>query len=176
MKTGGLKELFVDELKEIYSAEQLSITLMPKLIELSSQADLKEALKAHFEQLKSHLERDRKIFISINEPVDGTEETCDAMKGMIQEANELTRDRAKSHVLDAAIISVIQKINHYKIASYGVLRSFARHLDFDSSIIELIQQILYEEGATDKKMTKIADGSFFSTGVNEAAADEVAVR
>lgn len=173
MKTGGLKELFVDELKEIYSAEKQIIELFPSLIELSLQPELKEALKVHLEELKDHLARGKKIFISLNVAMNGEEEACDAMKGMIQEANELTRDRVESHVLDAAIISIVQKMNHYKIASYGVLRSFARHLDFDSSIIELLQQILYEEGATDKKMTKIADGSFFLRGVNEAAAEEV---
>jgi ferritin-like metal-binding protein YciE len=176
MKTGGLKELFVDELKELYSSEKQCIDIFPVLVELSSQPVLKEALKAHLERLKKHLARAKSIFISINVVADVEGETCDAMKGMIQEANELTRDRTKSHVLDAAIISIAQKITHYKIASYGVLRSFARHLDFDSSIVELLQETLNEEGASNKKFTKIADGSFFSSGVNEAAAEELATK
>lgn len=169
MKKGGLSELFVEELKDIYSSEIQIIELLPKLIELASLPELKNTLIGQINQHKKQLGRVQNIFVIINK--NAKENTCDAMKGMIQEANELTSDRVKSPVLDAAIITILQKMLHYKIASYGALCSFARHLDLDGTAIELLHETLNEDSAADKKLTKIAEGSFFSSGVYEAAAE-----
>ena len=97
------------------------------------------------------------------------EKTCEAMEGILREADEIVQNKTKSPLLDAAIISAAQKVEHYEMASYGTLRSFAKHLDLDSQIGTLLQDTLNEEGAADKKLTKIAEGSFFSSGVNKEA-------
>lgn len=92
------------------------------------------------------------------------------MVGLLEEAEELVENKTKSPALDAAIISAAQKVEHYEIASYGTLRSFAKNLSLDSEIADLLQETLNEEGNADKTLTKIAEGSFFSSGVNKVAA------
>lgn len=106
----------------------------------------------------------------MNLPV--SDKICEAMRGLIKEADDLTQNKSKSATLDAAIISAAQKVEHYEIASYGTLRSFAKHLDLKSEITDLLQETLDEEGSADKKLTKIADGSFLSSGVNKEAVEE----
>lgn len=170
MKSGTLYELFIEELKEVYNSERQSYDLCLRLIQLATYPALQHALKIHLEEMQEHVKRIETIFGTLN--ADVTETVCPAMQGMVEEANHLLQDRDKSHVLDAAMISIAQKMMHYKIASYGVLRSFADQLDFDSAVIELLQMTLYDEVAADKKFTKIAEGSFFSNGVNSEAAEE----
>lgn len=169
MKESGLDELFLDELQDLYSCEIQSGDLLPSLIELASLPDLKHTLELYLKQFKIQLERVGGIFLTINSHP--KENICQTMRGMIEKAQKLTADRTKSPVLDAAIISVCQKMLHYKIASCAILSSFARHLDLDSEIIELLHDTLNEDEAADKKLGKIAKGSFFASGVYEAAAD-----
>lgn len=169
MKTNGLYELFIDELEDMYSCEQQIVSSLPKLIKLVSLPELKEALSMHLEETENQVNRIETIFSLLG--LQTSEKTCEGMEGLLREAEEIVRNRTKSATLDAAIISAVQKIEHYEIASYGTLRSFAKHLDFDRKIINLIQENLDEEGAADKKLTKIADGSFFSAGVNKEAAE-----
>lgn len=162
----GLYELFAEELKDMHSSENQIVKSLPKLIKIASLPELKEALTNHLRETENQVTRIEKIFSILG--IHG-EETCEAMKGLLHEADALTK-RTKSSTLDAAIISAAQKVEHYEIASYGTLRSFAKHLDFDKEIIDLLKETLEEEAAADKKLTKIADGSFFSSGVNKEAA------
>jgi len=160
--------LFIDELADMYNSEKQIVKALPKLIKLATIPDLKEALTKHWNETENQVRRIEKIYHILGIKIH--EITCEAMEGLIKEADELTQNKDKS-ILDAAIISACQKVEHYEIASYGTLRSFAKHLDLDSEIIDLLQDSLDEEGAADKKLTKIADGSFFSSGVNTEAAE-----
>lgn len=172
MKNQDLFQLFVDELEDMYSAEHQIIDSLPKLIDLASLKDLKEALQFHLDETENQVKRLEEIFSILN--LTPKEEPCEGMEGILKEGNELVANKPKSPILDAAIISVAQKVEHYEIASYGTLRSFAEHLGFDSNVSDLIQENLDEEGAADKKLTKIAEGTLFSKGVNKQAAKRAA--
>ena len=172
MKNQNLKGLFADELKDVYSAEKQILSLLPRFISLACTTELKDALSSHLKETENQVRRIEKIFSIVG--IAPAENFCEGMGGLIKEANEITAETSKSHLLDAAIISAAQKIEHYEIASYGTLRSFAKQLDFNSEVISLLQETLDEEAAADKKLTKIADGSFFSSGINKQAFEEEA--
>lgn len=168
MKNNDLKDLFIDELEDMYSSENQIVESLPKLIKLASSPDLKEALTKHLRETENQVSRIEDIFSILG--ITPTENICEAMEGLIKEAESIVRNKTKSPLLDVAIISAAQKIEHYEIASYGTLRSFAKHLDFDSEIIDRLKETLDEEGAADKALTKIADGSVFTSGINKEAA------
>jgi len=167
MKNQNLYQLFIDELEDMYSSEKQMVASLPKLIKLASEPDLKECLTKHLHETEHQIVRIEQIFNIL--AITPRENTCQAMEGILREADEIVRNKIKSPILDAAIISAAQKVEHYEIASYGTLRSFAKHLDLNSDIADLLQETLDEEGAADKKLTKIADGSFFFSGVNTEA-------
>jgi ferritin-like metal-binding protein YciE len=171
MKNQDLHDLFMDELADMYNAEKQIVKALPKLIKLASLPELKEALQKHWNETENQVRRIEKIFHIMG--VKPKEITCEGMEGILKEGDELTEGKSKSPALDAAIISASQKVEHYEIASYGTLRSFAKHLGLESQICDLLQDSLDEEGAADKKLTKLADGSFFSSGVNTEAAEFV---
>lgn len=168
----GLNKLFFDELEDMYNAEMQIVEFLPRVIHIVSSPDLKDALSKHLKETENQVTRIENIFSILEVPP--KEKTCKAMVGIIKEAEELTKNRSKSSTLDAAIISAAQKIEHYEIASYGTLRSFAKYLEFSSEVVDLLQETLDEEGAADKKLTKIAEGTLFSTGVNREAAEVMA--
>lgn len=163
--------LFVEQLEDMYSSETQIVRSLPKLIKAASYGGLKDALSNHLEETREQIHRLDRIFDILN--VEPEEITCEAMRGLLTEASELVRGRVSSPVLDAAIIMAAQKVEHYEIATYGSLRSFARHLDVDDEIVDLIQETLDEEGAANKTLTKLADGSFFSSSINKEAAEMV---
>lgn len=171
MENQDLYELFVSELEDMYSAENQIIASLPKMIDLASLPDLKETLSTHLKETRQQVVRLDKIFSILQ--ITPQQNTCEAMRGLIKEADEIVANRTASPTLDAAIICAVQKIEHYEIASYGTMRSFATHLEFDSDVADLLQDSLDEEGEADKKLTKIADGFLFFGGVNKDAAEEV---
>lgn len=168
MKNQDLFQLFIDELEDMYSSEQQIIEALPKMIKLANAQELKDALSKHLKETEYQVTRIEKIFTILN--MEAKEKTCNGMKGILEEAQGMVKNKSKSAALDAAIISAAQKVEHYEIASYGTLRSFAKFMDLDSDIVDLIQDSLDEEGAADKKLTKIAEGSLFTSGVNKEAA------
>ena len=168
----SLYKLFIEELEDMYSSENQIVDSLPKLVHLANSPDLKDALSKHLKETQNQVTRIENIF-SILEMAP-KEKMCKAMQGLLKEAEELIKNKTKSPALDAAIISAAQKVEHYEIASYGTLRSFAKHLEFDSEVVDLLQETLDEEGAADKKLTKIAEGTIFSTGVNREAAEVMA--
>lgn len=172
MKNETFHQLFIDELADMYDSENQMVKALPKLIKLASNPDLKEALSAHLKETENQVGRIEQIFSILEIPLQ--DNTCEAMQGLVQKAEELVNGKTKSPVLDAAIISAAQKVEHYEIASYGTLRSFANHLGFDSEVTNLLQATLDEEAAADKKLTKIAEGSIFSSGINKEAAENLA--
>lgn len=174
MKDNGLFDLFVEELADMYSSEHQIIATLPKLIQAASQQSLKDALSAHLKETQQQVVRIEKIFQILK--MQPYEEECEAMKGLLKEGGQLLSERSKSPALDAAIIAACQKVEHYEIASYGTLKAFAKQLEFDSKIVDLLEDTLKEEGGADKKLTKIAEGTLFSAGVNEEAEEEVTHR
>ncbi len=161
--------LFIEQLEDMYSSETQIIRSLPKLIKAASYGGLKDALTHHLDETREQVHRIDRIFDILN--VEPQQITCEAMRGLLQEASEMIRGRASSPVLDAGIIMAAQKVEHYEIATYGCLRSFAKHLDLDDEIIDLIQETLDEEGNANKTLNKIADGSFFSSSINKEAAE-----
>lgn len=160
-------DLFVDQLEDMYSSEHQIIKALPKVIDRVSSSDLKQALSTHLKDTILQVERIEKIFLILE--LTPNEKKCLSMEGLLKETDEIMKDKIKSSVLDAAIICACQKVEHYEIASYGTLREFAKHLSLDTEIINMLQDSLNEEGNLNKLLTKIAQGSFFSNGVNHEA-------
>lgn len=169
MKNQGLRELFIEELEDMYSCEHQIVNALPEMIKLASLADLKEAFSHHLQETKEQVKRLEKIFSLLG--LTAKEQVCEATRGLIKEARDLAQGKTASATLDAALICAAQKIEHYEMASYGTLRSFAKTLVLDSEIVDLIQASLDEEGSANKKLTKLADGSLFSSGINQEAAE-----
>jgi len=163
----SLQKLFNDELEEMYASEKLIIETLPLLIKASSAEQLQNALTKLLKESSEHITRIEKLFTILD--ITSSAKTCGPMKAILQAANKLIKLKKPSALLDATIIAMAQKIEHYKIASYGILRSFADHLNLSVEVIGLLQATLEEEEAADKKLTSIAVGSFFSKGINDQA-------
>jgi ferritin-like metal-binding protein YciE len=181
MKQNAFYEFFVDLLKDIFSAENQIIEGLPKVIKAVHNSKLKQALTDHLQETKNQVVRLKTIFKILNENPSG--EMCKGMKGIIDECAEEISKKYPPLVEDAALIIACQKVEHYEIANYGSARALARHLqstnksdriDFDE-IADLLQETLDEEGGANDKLTDIAEGGFFTTGINDEA-EEQAVR
>jgi ferritin-like metal-binding protein YciE len=150
----GLRDLFVSELKDMLWAEQHILKALPKMEKAARLEELKDAFASHLAQTEEHVNRLKEVF----EIVDTTPraEKCEAMEGILKEGEDLVEDFKDSPALDAALITAAQKVEHYEIAGYGCLRSFAERLGLDDAA-ELLQATLDEEGDTDEKLTGIAE-------------------
>ncbi|HEY4416909.1 MAG TPA: ferritin-like domain-containing protein [Verrucomicrobiae bacterium] len=152
MKT--LEDLFLEGLGDMYYAEQQLVKALPKLAKTTTDEDLREAFEAHLEETKGHVKKVEEVFASFDrEP---KAKKCAAILGIIKEADEILSENKKAPTLNAAIIFAAQKAEHYEIASYGTLREWARLLKH-STAEDLIEQILDEEKAADKKLTSLAE-------------------
>lgn len=170
MKSLTLDKLFIDELEDMYSAENQIIESLPKMIKAASFPDLKEGLSNHLLETKMQVERLEKIFALLGLPA--KEKRCKGMEGILKEGDKMLENQGKNATIDAAIISAAQKVEHYEIASYGALCSFAKYLELDGEIIDLLQENLKEEKAADKALTGVAEGGMFTDGINKEAAEE----
>lgn len=166
----NLYDIFVDELKDIYNAEEQICTGMPELIKAADNKDLKHSLQLHFDESKEHVRRLNKIFKILG--IVPNEHVCEPVEQMILECKESIAEIPKSAVRDAAIIFKAQLIEHFEISVYGTLRTFAKELDLSEEIVDMLSATLKEEGNTDKTLTKIAEGGFLSSGINKKAAME----
>lgn len=161
----ALKELFIDELKDIYWAEQHLVKALPKMIKGATSDELKQTITDHLEQTKNHVTRLESIFASIGEKAKAVK--CEAMAGLLKEAEELLEETDKgTEVRDVAIISASQKVEHYEIASYGTMRTLAGVLGFTEAQ-KILDETLAEEKEADSLLTQVAENY-----VNEAAAAE----
>jgi ferritin-like metal-binding protein YciE len=154
MNLDTLKELYVNELRDLYNAEGQLVKALPKMAKAVSSDELKEAFEKHLEQTKGHIERLEEVFEEVGEKAKG--KTCQAMKGLIEEGSEVLKADGEDSVLDAAIIVAAQKVEHYEIAGYGSVRTFAQLLGQDQSA-ELLQQTLDEESETNELLNKLAE-------------------
>jgi len=154
MKLDSLKKLFVEELRDLYSAENQLVKALPKMAKAASAPELQQAFQTHLEETKNQVQRLTTIFEQLGQSSRG--KTCKAMKGLIEEGEELVKEDAEPAILDAGLIAAAQRVEHYEIAGYGTVRTFARLLN-QNEAAQLLQQTLDEEGATDEKLTQLAE-------------------
>lgn len=160
----GLRELFEDELKDIYWAEKALVKAIPKMIKNATSEELIAALEDHLEVTEEQVSRCEEIFNAIGTKPQAKK--CEGMTGLIKEAEDLMSESEEGVVRDAAIISAAQKVEHYEIASYGTLRAFANTLQLED-VVGLIEETLNEEKDADVKLTQIAESSINISAANE---------
>lgn len=153
MQSSELMQLFETELKDIYWAEKALTKALPKMIKNATSPELVEALTNHLEETKTQISRVEQVFEIIGKKASAKK--CDAMEGLLKEAEGIMEDCKKGPMRDAGIISAGQKVEHYEIASYGTLRQFAETLGMNDAA-ELLQMTLDEEKAADAKLTEVA--------------------
>lgn len=153
MAINSLEKLFIDELKDLYSAENQIIKALPKMMKAATSPDLKAAFAEHLEQTRGQVTRLTEILGALGQKPGGKK--CKAMEGLIEEGKEMIEEGGDPHALDAALISAAQKVEHYEMAGYGCARTYARLLGHREHA-ETLQTTLNEEGNTDKLLTKIA--------------------
>lgn len=158
----NLEELFLETLKDIYFAEKQILRALPKMAKEAESPELKQAFETHREQTEGHVERLNEVFEQLGRPARG--KTCDAILGIIDEAKEIMEEFKGAEALDAGLASSAQAVEHYEIARYGTLKTWARQLGFDEAA-KLLDETLQEEIATDKLLTELATSS-----VNKKAA------
>ncbi len=154
MKIKSLRDLFLHELRDIYSAEKQLLKALPKMAKTATHEELQEAFEEHVGQTEEHVQRLEQVFESLGEKAKA--EKCLAMEGLIAEGQNIMKEEMPPHVMDAALIASAQRIEHYEIAGYGTLRTFAELLDEDEAA-DLLEQTLEEEKETDLKLTEIAE-------------------
>lgn len=153
MKSSQLMKLFEDELKDIYWAEKALTKAIPKMIKNASSDELIEALENHLEETQGQVTRLEEVFSLIGKKA--TAKKCEAMEGLIKEAEEIMEECEEGAMCDAGIISAAQKVEHYEIATYGTLRQFAETLGMDDAA-ELLEETLNEEKTADETLTEVA--------------------
>jgi ferritin-like metal-binding protein YciE len=153
MPNQGLKELYIDELKDLYSAETQLVKALPKLARAAASDQLRQGFEEHLEQTKGHVERLEQIFEMLDESPKGKK--CKGMEGLIEEGSEVMEEDYEGGLLDAALIGAAQRVEHYEIAGYGTVRSFAELLG-ESEQVSLLNETLEEEKETDAKLTELA--------------------
>lgn len=152
-KVSSLEDLFVEELKDLFDAENQLTRALPKMAKSASAPELKAAFQEHLEVTKQQVERLTQVFEEIGKPAKG--KRCEAMKGLITEGQELMKEDISPEVLDAGLIGAAQKVEHYEMAGYGTVRTMAEVLGHKEAA-RLLDQTLKEEGEADKKLTMIA--------------------
>lgn len=166
MQLQTLDDLFVDQLQDLYSAEQQLVQALPKMASAASNDELREAFEHHLSETQEHVQRISEIFGEIGATPSG--ETCEAMEGLIREGEQVLTAQGDPTVRDAALIAAAQRVEHYEIAAYGTARTLADDLDQDGAK-DLLDQTLDEESNADKLLTKIATGGMFKAGINQQA-------
>ena len=163
MKIKDLKSLLVHELKDLYSAETQGVEALPKMAKAANDSKLKKALEAHLDESKEQVKRLEKIFADMDYEPTGTH--CKGMEGLIKEGEDMIDEDAPDDVKDAGLIASAQRVEHYEMAGYGCARTFARLLGMND-VADVLQKTLDEEGASDEKLTKIAEEA-----INQDAVD-----
>ncbi len=153
-KIASLQELMVESLKDLFSAETQLVEALPKMEKGATASGLKKAFATHLKQTEGHVQRLEQIFTSLGKSPRGKK--CKAMEGLVEEGSEILKEEFAPEVRDAALIGAAQKVEHYEIAGYGTVRTFAQLLG-DQKTLQLLDQTLNEEKATDKLLTTLAE-------------------
>jgi ferritin-like metal-binding protein YciE len=155
MSLDTLEKLYIDELRDLYNAENQLLKALPKMAKGASSPELKDAFEKHLEQTKGHVQRLEELFEQRDESPKG--KTCKAMKGLIEEGSEILKEEGEDSVLDAGMIVAAQKVEHYEIASYGSVRTFANLLGKEEEA-KVLQATLDEESETNEILNQLAEG------------------
>ena len=153
MSVDTIEKLFVEELKDLHSAEKQITKTLPKLVEAATSPDLKKAFEHHLKETEGHVQRLDKAFELLG--TSPKEKACDGMKGILAEGAEMLHETKPGDIRDVALISAAQRVEHYEMAAYGSVRSYAQELN-QRQIADLLQATLEEEKAADKKLTEIS--------------------
>ena len=156
MQLENLQDLFVDQLRDLYNAENQLVKALPKMAKKATDEQLKSAFEDHLDQTRTHVERLVKIFDKLGAKASGKK--CKAMEGLIAEGKEAMGEDAEPEVMDASLIAAAQRVEHYEIAGYGTVRAYAQLLG-DEESARLLQKTLDEEGQTDKLLTELAEST-----------------
>jgi len=154
MAVTNLQDLFVETLKDLYYVEKKLVNALPKMMGKATSSDLKEAIESHLAETETHVQRLEQVFQLLDQRA--VAKKCEAMEGLIKEAEEVTEEIQDEETLDAAIISSAQTVEHYEIARYGTLACWALEIG-NSEISELLEQTLEEEKAADDKLSSLAE-------------------
>ena len=161
-----LKDLYIDQLRDLYDAENRILDALPKMIDKASAADLKAAFRDHLEETRQHVARLEQVFADIG--LSPKRESCQAMKGIIQEGEEIVKAKGDDHVRDAALVAAAQRVEHYEMAGYGSVRNFALRLGHEQAA-RILQTTLDEEGKADHRLTQIAESHVNRDAAHRAA-------
>ena len=161
---GSLREHLVEELNDLLNAEEQLVDALPKMAERAASRELRTAFRGHLAETRQHAKRVTQALKQLGEKASG--KTCEAMKGLLAEGQELMDGSDAGALRDAMMITAAQKVEHYEIATYGTVRTYARVIG-ERGVAKLLQQTLKEEHEADRKLTKIAEGS-----VNRRASEE----
>lgn len=165
-QTYTFQALLLEQMNDLYAAEELCSEFLPKIIDVTSSGELRETFDDYLKNVSEHITY---LNASLQEmKLRLTNAKCPPIAGIVEEAQTVIEHGGNSSTKDAALIAIVQRIQHYKMAVYGTARTFARHLNFNDSM-ELLQRALNEEGEKDRQLTRIAEGGLFSTGINEEA-------
>jgi ferritin-like metal-binding protein YciE len=154
MKSNRLKHLYVEELKDLYSAENQLVKAIPKMAKASTSPDLRAGFEEHLVQTREHVARLERIFKALGENPTGKK--CKGMEGLIKEGAEMIKEDPAPEELDAGLISAAQRVEHYEMAGYGCVSTYAKILG-EEEAESLLRETLEEERATDKKLTQLSD-------------------
>ncbi len=154
MKMKTLEDLYVNELKDLYNAENQLLKALPKMAKAANAPELKEAFESHLEETRGQVERLEQIFKELDVSPKGKK--CKAMEGLVEEGSEMIKEDAEPPVKDAGLIAAAQRVEHYEIAGYGTARTFATLLSYDKAA-KLLQETLEEEAGADEKLTELAN-------------------
>ncbi len=156
VELNSLNDLFLNQIEDLYDAENRLTKALPKMAEAANSSQLKQAIEAHLTETRGHVSRLETIFRELN--VEPKRETCEAMKGLIAEGEEMIGAKGDPDVKDAALIAAAQRVEHYEISGYGTARTFAHRLGLTRAA-NLLQQTLNEEVAADRKLSTVAESS-----------------
>jgi ferritin-like metal-binding protein YciE len=150
-----LRDLFLDTLQDIYHAEGQLVKALPLMAKAANNAELKRGFEQHLKQTEQHYKRLEQVFQAMGEKAKS--KTCEAMEGLVEEASDWLGEKAEPNVMDAGLIAHAQKVEHYEIATYGCLITWAQQLDFSDDAVSLLKQNMAEEKETDEKLTRLAE-------------------
>jgi len=153
MNVNSIEKLFLEELKDLYSAENQITKALPKMANAATSQELKKAFEKHLRETEGHIERLEQICQILEANPKG--KTCGGMKGVIEEGSSMMKEAEEGSVRDAALIAAAQRVEHYEMAAYGTVRAYAEQLG-QSKCAKLLEETLEEEKATDQKLTSIA--------------------
>src|ERR1041385_4358037 len=156
MKLNTLRDLYIEQLRDLYDAEKQLTKALPKMAKASTSPKLKEAFETHLRQTEGHVKRLEQVFAGLDMAPRGKK--CKAMQGLVEEGSEMMDENAEPEVMDAGLIAAAQRVEHYEMAGYGTVRTYAQTLG-EKQAVTLLQQTLDEEKHADELLTQIAENT-----------------